>query len=186
MNKLFSVIIPTYNCEDYLNEGLDSVLNQLPDIGELVVVDDGSTDRTCEILRSYEDKGNANLRVIYDVHKGASGARNTGIENAEGKYIIFIDCDDRMKDGFLSKSIPLLSKDYDLYIFCIERISLNGISEVWSVTDNTFTSISDFADQYVRTRNLLIYSNCNKFYKKDIIYSLNIEYYYQLHDTKFN
>ena len=99
MDTVLSVIIPTYNCETYLDECLGSVLGQLPADYELIVVDDGSTDGTVSKLASYNGKYN-NLRFVCCEHKGASGARNTGLEMAKGKHIIFVDCDDCIRDGF--------------------------------------------------------------------------------------
>ncbi|MCR5060561.1 MAG: glycosyltransferase [Saccharofermentans sp.] len=101
MKPVLSVIIPAYNCESYIRECLDSVLAQQRDDVEIVAVDDGSTDGTLAILNEYRfDK---RIKVVEVPHKGASGARNTGMENAEGKYISFLDCDDKLQKGFLKE-----------------------------------------------------------------------------------
>ena len=168
MDPLLSVVIPTYNCKSYLGECLGSVLEQLPKNYELIVVDDGSTDGTVRQLSSYNGKFD-NLTIVYCEHKGASGARNTGLKMASGKYITFVDCDDCIRDGFFEDSRELLKTDADLYIFGIERVLMNGNSELWTVKDKLYTGISSFADDYIRKRNLMIYSNCNKFYKRRII-----------------
>lgn len=168
MDPVISVIIPTYNCESYLDECLGSVLGQLPPDCELIVVDDGSTDNTVCRLTSYNGQYN-NLRIVCCEHKGASGARNTGIKMAKGEYLTFVDCDDCIRDGFFEESRKLLKSGADLYIFGIERLLMNGNSEFWTVKDMVYSDISAFADDYIRKRNLMIYSNCNKFYKKSII-----------------
>ncbi len=168
IDTVLSVIIPTYNCETYLGECLDSVQGQLPADYELIVVDDGSTDGTVSQLASYNGKYN-NLRSVFCEHKGASGARNAGLKMAKGKYLTFIDCDDCIRDGFFAESRKLLKSDADLYIFGIERVLMNGNSEFWTVKDKVYSDISAFADDYIRKRNLMIYSNCNKFYKRSII-----------------
>ncbi len=154
MDTVLSVIIPTYNCETYLDECLGSVLGQLPADYELIVVDDGSTDGTVSKLASYNGKYN-NLRFVCCEHKGASGARNTGLEMAKGKHITFVDCDDCIRDGFFAESRKLLKTDADLYIFGIERIFMNGNSELWTVKDKVYSDISAFADDYIRKRNLI-------------------------------
>ena len=170
-----SVIIPAYNCAAYLDECLDSVLRQLPADCELIVVDDGSTDGTVQLLTGYDGK-HENLRILYRRHYGVSGARNAGLDTATGKYVAFLDCDDCLNEGFLAESLPLLARDADLYIFGIERIPLSGNPETWAVGDRDYSDVSEFADTYVRTRQLLIYSNCNKFYRRRLIEDLGLRF----------
>lgn len=88
---LFSVIIPTYNRKDRVINAIESVLAQSFQDFELIVVDDGSTDSTHEIVEKIEDP---RLRYIYQVNKGAPVARNTGISAAQGAYVSFLDSDD--------------------------------------------------------------------------------------------
>ena len=175
MKPLLSIIIPTYNCAPYLNECLDSVLDQLPEDYELVVVDDGSTDATTDLLASYE-AASGNVNVLYNEHKGASGARNTGLDVATGAYVAFVDCDDTLKQGFLAESRHLLEQDIDLCIFGIERVHIDGNNEFWTVADANYPSASVFADEYILNRHLLLYSGCNKFYRKAIIDELGLRF----------
>ena len=174
-NRILSIIVPTYNCEEFIEEGIASITSQLPDTCELILVDDGSSDGTREILRQYE-KFTDNVIVLYGDHKGASGSRNVGIDNAHGKYITFMDCDDMLQEGFIESSLKLALTDADLYIFGIEWFPIHGDNEVWSVEDNVYDNNSTFADTYIRTRKLMIYSNCNKFYKKCIIDDINLRF----------
>lgn len=168
-----SLIIPTYNCEAYLDETLNSVLGQLPESCELIVVDDGSSDHTAEKLRSYENK-HANLRICYEKHGGASAARDRGLELAKGKYVAFMDCDDCQCEAFFERSLPLTSSDADLYIFSFLVVDHAGDPELEEIrpldlADRVYDSASEFADEYIRDHHLLIYSGCNKFYKRSII-----------------
>lgn len=87
----FSVIIPTYNRERYIGKAIRSVLRQTCGDYELIVVDDGSKDRTAKIVRSFGEQ----VRYVRQRNKGSSKARNTGIRLAKGKYIAFLDSDDR-------------------------------------------------------------------------------------------
>ena len=91
--KLVSVIIPAYNIEDYIGRCLDSIISQTYKNLEIIVVDDGSRDRTGEILDNYAKK-DRRIKVIHKENGGVSSARNKGIEVAEGDYIGFIDGDD--------------------------------------------------------------------------------------------
>ncbi len=163
-----SVIVPTYNCIDYLDECLHSVLDQLPENCELIAVDDGSNDGTKELLEEYVSK-QKKVRGIFCTHKEVSAARNAGLDAASGEFVTFIDCDDCMREGFLRESLPLLDEDTDLYIFGIERLPLSGVRELWTVRDRLYPDASVFADEYVRIRQLMVYSNCNKFYRRSVI-----------------
>lgn len=88
-----SVIIPVYNVEDYLEECIDSILRQSFEEFELICVDDGSTDRSGEILENYVRK-DSRVSVIHQQNKYAGVARNQGLDAARGKYVMFLDSDD--------------------------------------------------------------------------------------------
>ncbi|CEN83672.1 glycosyltransferase [Paeniclostridium sordellii] len=88
-----SVIVPVYNIEDYIEECIDSVLNQSYTKIELVIVDDGSKDKSGKICDFYKEKDNR-VKVIHKVNQGLSAARNEGIRHATGDYIMFLDGDD--------------------------------------------------------------------------------------------
>jgi len=87
---VISALIPTYNCGPYLRESLDSILGQTLPPGEVIVVDDGSTDDTPEILASYGDR----IRVVPGRHEGLPAARNLCLQHAHGEWIAFHDADD--------------------------------------------------------------------------------------------
>lgn len=90
---LVSVVIPAYNVEDYIRECVDSVLNQSYENIEIIVVDDGSTDSTpgvADSLKSISDK----VKVLHKSNGGLSSARNYGLKNANGEYVLFLDSDD--------------------------------------------------------------------------------------------
>lgn len=104
---LVSVIIPTYNCAEFLREAIESVLQQEYSNLELIVVDDGSTDDTPEVLRSFTDP---RLTVHRQAKAGVSAARNAGLDRARGDYISFLDADDRWLPGKLNRDISLLQE----------------------------------------------------------------------------
>lgn len=89
---LISVVIPTYNSAQYIIEAIESVLNQTYKDYEIIVVDDGSTDNTKDILRSYIEK--KKIHYFYQENSGVSSARNTGSRMAKGDFIAFLDSDD--------------------------------------------------------------------------------------------
>lgn len=88
-----SVIMPVYNVEEFIEQGLDTLINQTMRNIEIIVVDDGSTDRSLEILNSYAAK-DSRVRVFTQQNKFAGAARNLGLANARGEYVIFLDSDD--------------------------------------------------------------------------------------------
>lgn len=90
---LISIIMPVYNVEPYIKQGLDSLLNQTMKHIEIIAVDDGSTDRSLEILNEYAKK-DRRVRVFTQENKFAGAARNLGLANANGEYVIFLDSDD--------------------------------------------------------------------------------------------
>lgn len=101
-----SVIIPVYNKETYLSNTLHSVLNQEFQDLEVIAVNDGSEDRSLEILRRIAAKDNR-LRIIDIPNGGVSHARNVGLEHAQGEWIQFLDADDRMDNRYLAQAVPL-------------------------------------------------------------------------------
>ena len=110
-----TVIIPCYNVQHYVAECLDSMLNQNTSYNvEIITIDDGSTDSTAEILRQYSTRM-TNFRIISQCNKGFSGARNTGIREARGKYLIFIDSDDYVTSDYIDCLLKkAFSKDADI------------------------------------------------------------------------
>ena len=98
---LFSIIVPVYNSEKYILACLESILTQTSDAYELIVVDDGSTDRSVEMILSKID-GYSNIRLVQNVHGGVCRARNTGISMAKGDYICFVDSDDMIYPDYIA------------------------------------------------------------------------------------
>lgn len=101
-NIRISIIIPVYNAENYIGCCLDSIINQTFQEIEIICVDDGSTDNSLSIIKEYSNK-DKRIKVLHQENKGASIARNNGINNSNGKYIIFVDSDDWLNEKALEK-----------------------------------------------------------------------------------
>lgn len=115
---ILSIIVPIYNVEAYLARCLDSVYSQaLPLVNyELICVNDGSTDNSLSILESYSSRF-PNLRIISQANAGLSAARNTGIKNATGEYLIFLDSDDTLEPHAVERIyFQLLRNKYDVLV----------------------------------------------------------------------
>ena len=103
-----SIVIPTYNRADVVSRAIESALNQTYEDFEVIVVDDGSTDDTSEVIDQYQDD---RLRYIrYDENQGANHARDIGVDHADGRYISFLDSDDELKEDYLRIVIDRLKE----------------------------------------------------------------------------
>lgn len=107
MAELITVVIPTFNRAHYLGRAINSVLRQTYSERELIVVDDGSTDGTSELLSSFKDL----VQVIRQPNSGPSMARNAGIRAARGKFIAFLDSDDEWMPDKLERQLPLMQDE---------------------------------------------------------------------------
>ncbi len=105
-----SVVIPAYNAEKYIGRAIDSVLAQTRQPDEIIVVDDGSTDNTADVIKSYGSR----VHSIHQENGGASVARNTGIEAAKSEWIAFLDADDEWLPEKLAEQIELHRNNSDL------------------------------------------------------------------------
>ena len=106
---LISVIVPVYRVEEYLERCVESILSQTYENLEVILVDDGSPDRCPTICDAYAGK-DARVKVIHQENKGLSGARNAGIELAEGEYLAFVDSDDYVSPHFIEGLHELLQE----------------------------------------------------------------------------
>ena len=122
MKGKVSIIIAIYNIEKYLGECLNSVINQTYKDLEIILVNDGSSDRSLDIMNSYSKIDNR-IICISQENAGPGMARNKGLDYATGKYISFIDGDDSVKPDFIEKLVSIIKED-DLYSYC--GISVNG------------------------------------------------------------
>lgn len=121
----FSIIIPIYNSEKFLKECLDSVINQKFKDIEIICVDDGSTDKSKEILEEYKKNDNS-VKVIEQTHQGQGIARNKGLEIAQGKYINFLDSDDKLSENTLDAVYKFFNKHKDIDIVSIPIVYSDG------------------------------------------------------------
>ena len=120
LKPLISIIIPCYNSETFIGGTIEMLLKQNISGCELILINDGSTDSTLDILKRYES--NENIRIINQTNQGVSVARNEGIRIAQGKYIYFLDSDDTLADGTLShfKKILTAHSNCQIYAFGYE------------------------------------------------------------------
>ena len=132
-NTILSIIVPVYNVEAYLENCIESLLNQKIDNYEIILIDDGSTDKSGEICDQYDEKYEQ-IKVIHKTNGGLSSARNTGIMYAEGKYIGFVDGDDYIAPQMYDNLIRI-AKKYNAQIATCEYFSFFNPEEVQSTIE---------------------------------------------------
>lgn len=116
---MISIIIPVYNVELYLKNCIDSILRQSNTDYEVILIDDGSTDSSGNICDSYQT--NKNFKVFHQSNQGVSTARNKGLDNATGEYILFVDPDDWLADNALEILLQKVG-DADLVMFSFYEV----------------------------------------------------------------
>ncbi|MFT4803185.1 MAG: glycosyltransferase involved in cell wall biosynthesis [Mariniflexile sp.] len=183
---LLSVIIPVYNVEKYIEKCILSVVNNnLPvEDFEIIVVDDDSPDNSVSIVRSMMT-GYAQIKLISQKNKGLGGARNTGILNASGKYVLFLDADDYLKENALKYVITFASENkLDILEFGAIGVGEKG-DEVYRNSKLTDIILSGF--EYLDNSNYMN-SACNKLYAVSFLnkYALRFKERIFIEDFEFN
>lgn len=122
-----SVIIPVYNTEKYIEKCLKSLANQKMQDFEVVIVNDGSTDNSKEIItKCIKNKLVKNVTYLEKENGGLSDARNYGVQNAKGKYICFLDSDDYLENDLFTKLQKYVDQNIDLIKFKMKTVNING------------------------------------------------------------
>jgi len=109
IEKLVSIITPCYNGSKYIAETIDAVRRQSYVDWEMIIVDDGSKDDSAKIIKKYVNK-DKRIKYIYQENSGSAAARNNGIRNANGRYIVLLDADDVWDDNFLVEQLSYMKK----------------------------------------------------------------------------
>ena len=177
MEVRLSVIIPVYNVEKYLDECLGSVIPQINESCEVILVDDGSTDSSGIICDSYRT---SNICVVHKENGGLSSARNAGLEIAKGRYIAFVDSDDRIAEGAISTVLEWIETHSDDICFMNAikffpdgtEVSLGDGITVEGVEGKT----SEEVLSYLATRPKFPGSSCTKIYSKVFLDRLGIRF----------
>lgn len=183
-NKIFpviSIIIPIYNAEKYINQCIQSILNQTFQNFEIICIDDCSTDKSLEIVQSFSDQ---RIKIIKNKSNLRSGyCRNIGIKYARGQYILFVDADDFCNIELLDKTVHAIKNDNsDICIFNISRFDTKAnkivqcfytIQTDLSVIDNSYANIF-----------LLTTPGPIKVFKKSFINDNNIVFSEKIHHSE--
>ena len=177
-----SVIVPVYNVEEYLEECLDSIINQTLEDIEIICVNDGSTDNSLKILEKYSQK-DERIKIISQENQGLGATRNNGMEYAKGEYISFIDSDDYIsKDAFKSLYDNAITNNSDIVLFSITHFFEDGTSYVTKNKIEYTLKNQDFS-QYIfndiDVKNHILeypWNSVSKLYKNEFLKKENIKF----------
>lgn len=164
-----SIIVPIYNASKYLEKCLDSLINQTKKELEFILINDGSTDNSEEIIKKYKDK---RIKYFKNENRGIGKTRNFGIEKSSGKYLMFLDSDDYLETNACEVLYEKVEKEsLDLLVFDYYRVEKTSTEEV---------KIPSFKTSNIKeNKDLLLNINlgpCNKIYKSDLIKNNNIKF----------
>ncbi len=131
-NELVSIIIPAYNYAGYMGECLDSVLKQTYSNWECIVVDNGSTDNTAEVIKAFVLK-DKRIQYHFTQQKGVSFARNMAVQLSKGGFILPLDADDKIAPDYIDKAVRILSENKKIKVVYCEAELFGASSGKWSL-----------------------------------------------------
>jgi len=182
-----SVIIPIFNVEKYVEKCVNSLLNNDLKINEyeIIIVDDGSKDNSLFIVNELA-KQHSNIKIISQKNKGLGGARNTGINNSIGEYLLFLDSDDWYLPNTLKNCITIANKhNLEILEFAAQGIAPNG-----KIVFNSINTTKERILTGVAYYNSIRYLNsaCNKLYKRSFLVNNNLLFLEKIYieDFEFN
>lgn len=169
---LLSVIVPVYNTSKYLEKSLDSIIDASIDNMEILIINDGSTDNSEEIILKYQKLYPELIRYIKQENHGLGNVRNVGLKEAKGKYLAAIDSDDTININFFSDAVEYLNKDIDVVMYDWLTVTDNSEYET-SALDYVYRNLNKYKGLLYTT---IMPSTCNKIIKKKLFDKLKLTY----------
>jgi len=167
-----SVVIPTYNSENFIAKTLETLYSQTYTNYEVIISDDGSTDNTVGVVRSFFFKNPSRKKsLLINKHEGPGAARNKGIENASGDWISFLDSDDLWNDNKLERVVGYILENENVDLVCHSLIVMDGSKEALMDPSKYFNNkIDPFLSMY---REIYLYTSALTI-KKNILYQAGL------------
>ena len=168
-DPILSIIMPVYNVEGFVAASIDSVLNQESCDFELIIINDGSTDGSGAICEEYSRR-DSRITYISQENRGLSGARNTGISNAKGEYITFIDSDDTVSPDTYGKNTDIIkaNPDIDILEFPIAEYFGSTKENLLTFEEKKFTSSDSVFAAWVKNKGHYHNYACNKIFRRSL------------------
>lgn len=176
---VISVIVPVYNAENYLNRCVDSLLSQTFADYELILVNDGSKDSSGVICDSYAAKDNR-VRVFHKANGGVSSARNIGLDNARGEWIVFCDSDDYVSERYLENLISGADDENIDLVFNYAVVHNIGEIEKENYPEKLI-NLAEISDLFLNNDLAWHTSTWSKLFKRDLIERLKLRYITDIH-----
>lgn len=181
-----SIIIPVYNVERYIHRCVDSVIKEAPSNCQIILVDDGSQD-SCPMICDEYALQDERIEVIHKTNSGLSGARNTGLQKAIGRYIFFLDSDDYLQENYFK---TLFHEEADLMIGAFEAFYSNGIPPyALNICSKRYSSIKEYLSDFYQFYPVTFNTVWGKIYRRDILEQYNIRFredLFMVEDILFN
>lgn len=162
---MISIIVPIYNAEKWIERCVDSLICQTYTDIEILLINDGSTDRSLEICNTYAEKDNR-ITVIDKENEGVSATRNLGLQKARGEFIQFVDCDDYVDSQMCEKMLGAI-ENADL-VLCGLNVWKNGVLLRKPHLERKTYDLKESIDIYFKLRKINL-GPCNKLYRKEKI-----------------
>lgn len=178
MEPLVSIVIPCYNAELYIEETLISILSQSGVDFEVIIIDDGSIDKTAIKIKGFEDK---RIKYFYQKNFGVSTARNNGFDKVKGEFVIFFDADDIMPENFVFSRVEKIKSNVDISFLCGEVLKFEK--------KEFFTQKFKGPDNINLEAQILLYDQCiitcpsNFIFRVNFLRKHNISFESQLNST---
>ena len=184
---LVSIIIPTYNREEFISDAILSCLNQTYKNIEIIVIDDGSTDNTKTILEDFTIRYNNKIKYFSKENSGVSSARNFGISLSRGEFIQFLDSDDLIDQTKLEKQVKCLNKNKDIFgVYCGTRYFKDTIDNI--IFNNFFKcSINCYKNllegNFIPIHSIIV-RRCNIIFDESLSYFEDWEFWLRVLENK--
>ncbi len=172
-----SIVVPVYNAEKYLKECVESVIKQTNDNWELVLVDDGSTDKSAEICDSFTSRYPDKIFSFHKKNEGQFLTRQYGIEKCSGEYIVFLDADDLLNKDYVKTIVEFIEKNGSKDVICFNFLEFKNdvFTENKQLKKSEFEIEEELKDLHLQIVNgKLTGSMCSKVFKSELIKSVDI------------
>lgn len=171
MYKTISFIIPVYNVEKYLNACVDSILDQITDDCEIILVDDGSADSSGTICDKYAEE-DSRVKVVHQKNGGLAAARNTGLDYAQGEYVAFVDSDDYLAMQCIPEILNwIASSSADILFMRAKKVFPNGKQQMLDdeMSSGMLRGGKESAIKYLSERSKYPGSPCTKLFRRALL-----------------
>lgn len=184
MSPLLSIIVPVYKSEAYLYQCINSILSQSFYDYELLLIDDGSPDNSGNICEEFASN-DTRIKVIHTENRGVSAARNTGIKNAKGEYVTFVDSDDIISHDTYSCNMDILLSDrsIDLLEYPVYVHYQSAEEYIWKIEDKHVHGLRETFIYWIKTKGYLRSYLCNKIFKRELFKDISFPYKKTFEDT---